>query len=119
MGIFRRGSSDDKFNQWNGNDNSATAEAERRALPMPHEDRTVDNLGTLMERVSLNSVQEIDRLIEELETLKIGLQDQADRVQRDIIEFASRSQSAMQSTRIIAESLTHWRNVPGRPNSGD
>ena len=119
MGIFRRGSNEDKFNQWNGNDNSATDEAQRRPLPLPHEDRTVDNLGTLMERVSLNSVQEIDRLIEELETLKIGLQDQADRVQRDIIEFASRSQSAMQSTRIIAESLTHWRNVPGRPNSGD
>jgi len=118
MGIFRRGNSDDKLSQWNGNDNSAT-EAERRPVPLPHEDRTADNLGTLMERVSLNSVQEIDRLIEELEMLKVGLQHEADRVQRDIVEFASRSQSAMQSTRIIAESLTHWRHVPGRPNSGE
>src|SRR5262249_3721830 len=98
---------------------SATAEAERRALPMPHEERTVDNLGTLMERVSLNSVQEIDRLIEGLEKLKIGLQDQADRGPRGINEFATRTPPAMQSTRIIAESLTHWRNIPGRPNSGD
>jgi len=71
-----------------------------------------ENIGTLMERVSLNSVQEIDRLIDELETLKARLQNEANRIQSDIVGYATLSQSAMQSTRVIAESLTHWRKAP-------
>ena len=31
------------------------------------------------------------------------------RVQREITEYAHLSQSAMQSTKIIAESLSHWK----------
>jgi hypothetical protein len=37
-------------------------------------------------------------------------------VRRDIVEYATLSQAAMQSTRIIAESLTHWKKVPDAPS---
>jgi hypothetical protein len=67
--------------------------------------------------VAGSSVHEIDRLITELHTLREHLQSEGTRVQREIAEYAHLSQSAMQSTKIIAESLSHWKSA-GNSNSG-
>ena len=48
-------------------------------------------------------------LIAELQTLRALLQEEGARVQRNLAEYAHLSQSAMQSTKIIAESLAQWR----------
>ena len=58
-------------------------------------------------------MQEIDRLISELQTLRNLLHSESTRVQREITEFAHLSHSAMQSTRIIAESLATWKHGSG------
>jgi hypothetical protein len=50
-------------------------------------------------------VQEIDRLIAELQTLRKLLQNEGTRVQREIAEYANLSQSAMQTTNVIAENI--------------
>jgi hypothetical protein len=76
----------------------------------PHGGEAVaGNVSSLLERVSVTSVQEIDRVINELNVLKQRLQQESDRVAREITEYASLSQTAMQSTKVIAESLTHFR----------
>ena len=59
---------------------------------------------------------EIDKLVAELQTLREMLQNEGARVQREIVEYASLSQAAMQSTRIIAESLTSWKKIPDAPS---
>src|SRR5262245_8164659 len=64
-----------------------------------------DNVGLLLQRVSANSVQEIDRLINDLKTLRERLHDEGERVRRKIVEYASLSQAAMQSTEVNAERL--------------
>lgn len=69
-----------------------------------------NNINTLLQRVAGSSVQEIDRLIGELQTLRDLLQGEGARVQREITEYAHLSQSAMQSTKIITESLTKWKS---------
>jgi hypothetical protein len=74
-----------------------------------------NNIGTLLRRVSGTSIQEIDRLISELQRVRDLLQNEGDRVQRTIAQFATMSQAAAQSTRIISESLTTWTNVPHAP----
>jgi hypothetical protein len=74
------------------------------------------NISSLLQRVSGSSVQEIDRLIADLQTLRDRLELEGERVRRDIVEYATLSQAAMQSTRIIAESLTHWKKVPDAPS---
>jgi hypothetical protein len=74
-----------------------------------------NNIGSLLQRVSGQSVLEIDSLIAELQTLRERLRLEGERVQRNIVEYASLSQAAMQSTRIIADSLTHWKKVPDAP----
>jgi hypothetical protein len=75
-----------------------------------------NNIGTLLQRVAGTSVQEIDRLIGELQRVRDLLQNEGARVQREIVEFATLSQAAMQSTRIISESLTTWKKVPDAPS---
>jgi len=72
-----------------------------------------NNIGVLVQRVAGSSVHEIDRLISELHTLREHLQAEGARVQREIADYAHLSQSAMQSTKIIAESLQQWKG----PNS--
>jgi hypothetical protein len=74
------------------------------------------NISTLLQRVSGSTVQEIDGLIDELQMLRDRLQLEGERVRRDIVEYATLSQAAMQSTRIIGESLTHWKKAPDAPS---
>ena len=73
------------------------------------------NISSLLHRVSGSSVQEIDRLIGELKALREILHQEGARVQREIVEYASLSQSAMQSTKIIADTLTRWKKVQDAP----
>ena len=75
-----------------------------------------DNISTLLQRVSASSVQEIYALINDLNILRERLHDDGMRVQRQIVQYASLNQAAMQSTKAIAESLGHWKlRPPGAP----
>ena len=80
-----------------------------RRAPESDSELVAHNISTLLQRVAGTSVQEVDRLIAELQTLRELLQQEGARVQREITEYAHLSQSAMQSTKIIAESLSHWK----------
>jgi hypothetical protein len=70
-----------------------------------------DNISSLLGRVSASSVKEIDALIGELTILRERLHGESERVQRQIVKYASLSQAAMQSTKVIAEGLSHWKRV--------
>jgi hypothetical protein len=74
------------------------------------------NIGSLLRRVSGSSVQEIDRLIAELKALRVTLHQEGERVSREIVEYATLSQAAMQSTRILSESLNRWKAVADAPS---
>jgi hypothetical protein len=80
----------------------------------PEQDRDVveDSLGFLLRRVAGNSVETLDEVIVELKILRKTLQSEGARVEREVIEYATLTQAALQSTRIIAESLAHWRQAP-------
>ena len=77
------------------------------------------NINSLLQRVAGTSIQEIDKLIAELQTLRDRLSTEAARVQREIVEYATLSQAAMQSTKIIAESISSWKKVPDAPSMRD
>jgi hypothetical protein len=64
-----------------------------------------NNIAALLHSVGNSSVQEIDRLTDELQVLRDLLLGEGSRVQRGIIEYAQLSQSVMHTTRIIKESL--------------
>jgi hypothetical protein len=82
-----------------------------RRRPASEPDLT-GHVGTLMRRVADSSLQDIDELIAKLQRRREQLLAESERVQREIIEYAKLSQTTMQSTKIIAESLAHFNKVP-------
>ena len=80
--------------------------------PENESELVASNINSLLQRVTATSLQEIDSLITELESSRDMLQSEAARVQREIVQYSTLSQSALQSTQIITESLTQLKNVP-------
>jgi hypothetical protein len=72
------------------------------------------NIGTLLQRVAGSSIQEIEVIIVELQTLRLRLTTETTRVQREIVDYATLSQAAVQSTKIIAESILTLKNASER-----
>jgi hypothetical protein len=79
-----------------------------RRNPDTDSDIVANNVSSLLQRVAGTSMQEIDRLIADLQSLRETLSTEGERVQREIARYATLSQSAMQSTKIIGESIAHW-----------
>ena len=73
---------------------------------------TANNLGALLERVSGTSSREIDNLIDDLQALRKKLQVDSNRIQRDIADYASLSQSVMQLTKIVSDSVKKLPDTP-------
>jgi hypothetical protein len=69
---------------------------------------TGEKIGSLLQRVSADAVQQIDMSMTELVTLRQTLQNEATGVRREIIHFAALNQAARESVRTISESLTFW-----------
>jgi len=75
-----------------------------------------DNLNGLIRRVSGASMEEIDRVILELQGVREMLRSEGERIGREIAGYASLSQAAMTAMKVIGDSLTQWKN--GSRNSG-
>lgn len=72
---------------------------------------TVSNVNTLIQRVAGASLTEIETLISELEGLRNLMHDEGQRVQRELAAYAQLSQTAMKSTRMIADNLAQWKRA--------
>jgi hypothetical protein len=83
-------------------------------------DAAVENVGSVIERVSRGSVAEVERVMAELGNLRDMLRGEGDRVQREISGYASLSQAAMTSMKIIGDSLVQWKaQAPQLPQRKD
>ena len=69
------------------------------------------NINSVLERATATSVQEIDKLITELQAVRDMLHNEAARVQREIVQYSTLTQAALRSTKTIAESLEQWRKA--------
>lgn len=73
------------------------------------------HVGTLLNRMAASSMQEIDDLIFRLRQRREQLVSESERVQREIVEYATLSRSTVESTKIISESLAQFHKVPDVP----
>ena len=78
----------------------------------PNGDAAAENLNSLIRRVSIASMEEIDRVILELQAVRDLLRNEGERVTREISGYASLSHAATTSMKVIADSLTQWRSGP-------
>ena len=85
-------------------------------LPTPAvegDDQGVGQVNSLIQRVAGASVLEIERLTAELQGLRDFLRSEADRVQREMTGYVHLSDAAMKSTKIIADSVSQWKQPVG------
>jgi ABC-type transporter Mla subunit MlaD len=78
-------------------------------------EEAVRELASLVNRVSGDATREVDHLIGGLSHLRQKLDDEAGRIHRDIVEFASLSQSIMQLTNIVSDGMAHVAKVAEAP----
>ncbi len=71
-------------------------------------------LNDLIRRVAGESMDEIDRVIGELESVRDILRNEGERVSREIAGYASLSHAAKTAMTVIADSLKQWNETPGR-----
>ena len=68
------------------------------------------HIGSMLQDVSGTSVQEIEKLIAELQILREMLQKGAARVQREVVGYAALIQNARRSMGTISKSLSFLKN---------
>ena len=72
-----------------------------------------NSINSVIARVAGTSMQDIDNLIHELQTVREILRSEGERVQREIAGYAHLSQAARKSTKVIADSVVQWKNAVG------
>jgi hypothetical protein len=80
-----------------------------RAAESDDDQMPTENLSDLLGQVSENSTGGIDSIIGELERLRGKLKTDAERIQREIEEYAALSQQVMQFTKVIADGVDKVR----------
>src|SRR5215468_2072755 len=87
--------------------------------PENENEMVASSINSVLQRTTATSVQEIDRLITEMQTLRDTLHSEATRVQGEVFRYARLTQAALQSTKIIAESLTQLKKGPDASTLSD
>ena len=91
----------------------------RERHPDQESEIAASSINSVLQRASTSSVQEIDKLIAELQTLSDTLDNERARVQHEVVQYSSLTRAALKSTKVIAESLTQFKNAPDAPALSD
>jgi hypothetical protein len=84
-------------------------------------DPAAENLNALIRRVAGASMEEIDRVILELQGVRDMLRSEGERVSRELSGYASLNHASMTAMKVIGDSLRQWKDVPvnqGRRSAG-
>jgi hypothetical protein len=85
--------------------------AARKAVGGEDDQMSARDLAAMLRETSRVSIEEIDRLIVELQTLRRKLQTEGDRIERDIVQHAALSEQATKLTKIVFEGV---KQLPAR-----
>jgi hypothetical protein len=91
----------------------------RERHPDKESEMAASSINSVLQRASTSSVQEIDKLIVELQTLGDTLHKEGARVQHEIVQYSSLTRGALKSTKVITESLTRFKKAPDAPALSD
>jgi hypothetical protein len=78
---------------------------------------TIESLNASVGRLGIDSMEDIDRVIRDLESIRDMLQKEGQRVIREIAGYARLSDAARTAMRVIADSIKQGKNVSDKPVS--
>ena len=70
-----------------------------------------EDLNAVVRRVAGDSMDEIDRVIRELESVRDMMRNEGERVSREIAGYASLSHAAITAMKVIADSIHQWKDA--------
>lgn len=76
----------------------------------PGVELTAKSVSAYLHGISAHSCSEIDALINDLCGLREKLVTDGDRIERDVVEFATLNQSIIKLTEVIVDSVTHVKS---------
>jgi hypothetical protein len=79
--------------------------AARKAVVGEDDQMSADDLAAMLRKTSRVSMDEVDLLIRELQTLRRKLQTEGERIERDIAEYATLSAQSTQLTKIVVDGV--------------
>jgi hypothetical protein len=92
--------------------------ADASSAPMPPAETEPeaggDKFSSLIKTMGAPSIVELEKIIGELQQARTYLQAESERIERETVGYAELSQTAMESVRIIAETVGEWRKA-GHP----
>ena len=74
-------------------------------------DPAADNLNALVRRVAGDSMEEIERVILELQGVRDMLRSEGERVSREIAGYANLSHASITAMKVIGDSLKQWKDA--------
>ncbi len=79
-----------------------------------------DNVSSLVQTLGAPSIDELEKIIGELQQARTYLKSESERIERETVGYTELSQTAMESVRIIAETVGEWRKAghPVRSTTG-
>jgi hypothetical protein len=86
---------------------------ERKARLSDVSRETNNDYSSLVSRISVRSVQEIDHLIDGLQGLREKLNNDGDRLHRQITQYAAFSQSIVELTKIVSDGMASVNKSSG------
>jgi hypothetical protein len=75
-------------------------------------DLTAEDPNALIRRVAGASIEEIDRVILELQGVRDMLRREGERVSRELAGYASLNHASMTAMKVIGDSLKQWKGAP-------
>jgi hypothetical protein len=79
-------------------------------------DPATENLNALIRRVAGASMEEIDRVILDLQGVRALLRSEGERVTRELAGYASLNHASMTAMKVIGDSLKQWLDAPVNHN---
>jgi hypothetical protein len=80
----------------------------------PAVDPLTEDMKSLIRRTAGASLEEIDRVIHELQSVREMVRTEGERVSREIAGYANLSQAALKAMKIITDSLNLWKSEPDK-----
>jgi len=78
-------------------------------------DPAADSLNTLVRRMAGASMEEIERVILELQAVRDTLRSEGERVSREISGYANLSHASITAMKVIGDNLKQWNNAADKP----
>jgi hypothetical protein len=78
-------------------------------------DLAADSLNTLVRRIADASMEEIERVILELQGMRDTLRSEGERVSREISGYANLSHASITAMKVFADSIKQWKNAADKP----